>query len=62
MNEKEGLPFDKQDVSGTKPLPDAGADECAGIRDPVRRTLCKVCNAPVVGNAPFCKDHEPPVP
>jgi hypothetical protein len=24
--------------------------------------LCRVCNAPVIGEAPFCKDHEPPVP
>jgi hypothetical protein len=24
--------------------------------------LCRVCQAPVVGEAPFCKDHEPPVP
>jgi hypothetical protein len=39
-----------------------GADECASIEDPVRRGLCKVCQAPVIGEAPFCKDHEPPVP
>lgn len=37
-------------------------DECASIQDPVRRGLCKVCQAPVIGEAPFCKDHEPPVP
>lgn len=38
------------------------ADLCADIKDPVRRGLCRVCQAPVVGEAPFCKDHEPPVP
>lgn len=38
------------------------ADPCADIKDPVRRGLCRVCQAPVVGEAPFCKDHEPPVP
>jgi hypothetical protein len=35
---------------------------CGDITDPLRRGLCKVCNMPVVGEAPFCKDHEPPVP
>jgi hypothetical protein len=38
------------------------ADPCADIKDPVRRGLCRVCQVPVVGEAPFCKDHEPPVP
>jgi hypothetical protein len=62
MNGKDGPPIDEQEVSAAKPLSDTGRDECADIRDPVRRALCKVCNAPVMGNAPFCKDHEPPVP
>ncbi len=35
---------------------------CDNIHDPVRRSLCKVCNMPVVGEAPFCQEHEPPVP
>lgn len=47
---------------GSQPAARAERDDCANIADPVRRTLCKVCNAPVVGNAPFCQDHEPPVP
>ncbi|HMK33535.1 MAG TPA: hypothetical protein VK463_00610 [Desulfomonilaceae bacterium] len=37
-------------------------DPCAEIRDPVRRGLCKACGLPVIGEAPFCKDHEMPVP
>jgi len=37
-------------------------DPCAHIKDPVRRGLCRVCQKPVIGEAPFCKDHEPPVP
>jgi hypothetical protein len=37
-------------------------ETCADIHDPVRRSLCKVCNMPVMGEAPFCKEHEPPVP
>lgn len=45
-----------------QPVEGSGADECASIEDPVRRGLCKVCQAPVIGEAPFCKDHEPPVP
>ncbi len=35
---------------------------CEDISDPVRRSLCKVCNMPVFGEAPFCQEHEPPVP
>ncbi len=37
-------------------------EACGDIDDPIRRGLCKICNMPVVGEAPFCKDHEPPVP
>jgi hypothetical protein len=37
-------------------------DECASISDPIRRNLCRVCQKPVIGEAPFCKDHEFPVP
>lgn len=37
-------------------------DPCANITDPVRNGLCRVCQLPVVGEVPFCKDHEPPVP
>ncbi len=37
-------------------------EACGDITDPVRRGLCKICGIPVVGEAPFCKDHEPPVP
>jgi hypothetical protein len=40
----------------------SGGAPCAHIEDPVRRALCHVCGLPVVGEAPFCKDHEPPVP
>ncbi|MEW6351089.1 MAG: hypothetical protein AB1646_18685 [Thermodesulfobacteriota bacterium] len=39
-----------------------GASACDDIHDPLRRTLCKACGLPVLGEAPFCKDHEPPVP
>ncbi|MBI5570402.1 MAG: hypothetical protein HY914_10695 [Desulfomonile tiedjei] len=45
-----------------KEVGEGAADVCADIHDPVRRGLCKICNMPVVGEAPFCKDHEPPVP
>lgn len=41
---------------------DESGDPCVDIKDPVRRSLCRVCQVPVVGEAPFCKDHEPPVP
>ncbi len=37
-------------------------ENCDTIEDPVRRGLCKMCGAPVVGEAPFCKNHEFPVP
>ena len=41
---------------------DESEDVCKDIKDPVRRGLCKVCGLPVIGEAPFCKDHELPVP
>jgi len=37
-------------------------EACDDISDPIRRSLCKVCNMPVIGDAPFCHEHEPPVP
>ena len=37
-------------------------DPCAHISDPLRKGLCRVCQVPVIGDAPFCKAHEPPVP
>jgi hypothetical protein len=40
----------------------AAGDVCSGIDDPLRRGLCKACGLPVLGLAPFCKDHEAPVP
>ncbi|MGD9818152.1 MAG: hypothetical protein AB7V04_05555 [Desulfomonilaceae bacterium] len=42
--------------------PETPGDPCANIEGSVRRGLCKVCQTPVVGEAPFCKDHEAPVP
>lgn len=41
---------------------DESENVCKDIKDPVRRGLCKVCGLPVIGEAPFCKDHELPVP
>ncbi len=35
---------------------------CEGIDDPLRRTLWKVCNAPVLGVLPICEEEPPPVP
>jgi hypothetical protein len=58
MSEKEEKDLEKASVSNAEPT----KDPCAGITDPVRRGLCRVCQAPVVGQAPFCKDHEPPTP
>lgn len=37
-------------------------EACDTVQDPVRRGLCKICNKPVVGELPFCQDHEPEVP
>jgi len=42
--------------------PAHGSGECDTIGDPIRRALCKACGLPVVGEAPFCRDHESPVP
>ena len=50
-------------------MPRQAADEteeqgrsCDNIDDPFRRGLCKLCGLPVVGEAPFCKNHEYPAP
>lgn len=51
-----------QEASASGPEERKPTDPCTGIRDPVRRGLCRVCQAPVVGEAPFCTDHELPVP
>jgi hypothetical protein len=62
MTEKRE-PEDKETRVGTKQTEaNETTDPCAGIRDPVRRGLCKVCGLPVIGEAPFCKEHEMPVP
>jgi hypothetical protein len=51
-----------------QPAPVSGSYEsrsperCEDIKDPVRKGLCRVCQMPVVGEAPFCGNHQPPVP
>jgi hypothetical protein len=60
MVSTEGMEEENKREVAREGEPDAAA--CENIDDPIRRGLCKVCNMPVVGEAPFCKDHEPPVP
>jgi hypothetical protein len=48
--------------SVAEPGTEGKVDACGDINDPIRRGLCRMCGMPVVGEAPFCKDHEPPVP
>lgn len=55
-------PEDKETKVTEKTEAEEEASRCEGIDDPVRRGLCKVCGLPVIGEAPFCKDHELPVP
>jgi hypothetical protein len=38
------------------------AKDCDFIDEFGRRALCKMCEMPVLGAAPFCRDHEAPVP
>jgi len=57
MTEQEE--FREKEEKATDPTT---GEVCDDIHDPVRRSLCKVCNMPVMGEAPFCKEHEPPVP
>jgi len=49
-------------TAGEHPVEEDKPDPCAGIADPVRRGLCKACGLPIIGEAPFCKEHEMPVP
>ncbi len=58
-NEKRGQ-IEETAPAGSKEARAAGPR--AHIEDRVRRVLCRVCQIPVVGEAPFCKDHELPVP
>lgn len=62
MSEVEERNQDKEVQSQSGRTGESTADLCAEIKDPVRKTLCRVCHVPVVGEAPFCKDHEPPAP
>jgi hypothetical protein len=62
MDEREDKPREGEFAPEEEKSRSEDADECASIQDPVRRTLCEVCNKPVIGLAPFCQEHEPPVP
>jgi hypothetical protein len=55
---------DEQDLGKKegKDIDPTTGEACDDISDPIRRSLCKVCNMPVIGDAPFCQEHEPPVP
>jgi nucleoid DNA-binding protein len=60
----------RESVSSGRRAPRAGAGRgasatspaCDDISDPIRRAMCKVCGMPVLGELPFCREHEPPVP
>lgn len=62
MSDKEERNQEREPGSQSGAAGETTSDPCVDIKDPVRRTLCSVCQAPVIGVAPFCKDHEPPVP
>jgi hypothetical protein len=62
MSDKEERNQEREPGSQSGAAGERTADPCGDIKDPVRKTLCRVCQAPVIGEAPFCKDHEPPVP
>ena len=62
MDEREDKPREEKFSAEKAKLHAEDADECASIQDPVRRSLCQVCQKPVIGMAPFCQEHEPPVP
>ena len=62
MSDKEERDLEKKQGAKATTVGELTADPCGDIKDPVRKTFCRVCQAPVIGEAPFCKDHEPPVP
>jgi hypothetical protein len=62
MSEREEKSGQSQPTESSETKEAQAPDPCADIKDPVRKGLCRVCQAPVIGEAPFCKDHEPPVP
>ena len=61
MSEKERIRNEEAQVGPREPTADEGGT-CTNISDPVRRGLCRICGMPVLGAAPFCQEHEPPVP
>jgi hypothetical protein len=62
MSEKEQKGTQAEEKVTQTPIEVQQTDPCADIDDPVRRGLCRICQMPVVGESPFCKDHEAPVP
>ncbi len=59
--------MESEEFKGASKDPERAGEEnprkdCDSIDERGRRVLCKVCNMPVLGAAPFCKDHEAPVP
>jgi hypothetical protein len=62
MSEREEKGGQVKPTASSGTTESEATDPCADIKDPIRRGLCRVCQMPVAGEAPFCKDHEPPVP
>lgn len=62
MSEYEDRTQEQEMGEGAGRSGSGSKDDCETIRDPVRRTLCKACGLPLVGQAPFCRDRELPVP
>ncbi|MEI7450000.1 MAG: hypothetical protein WCJ75_10265 [Desulfomonile sp.] len=62
MSETKETKLEKQVEGQSTTSGEPIGDPCVDIKDPLRRSLCRVCQVPVIGEAPFCKDHEPPVP
>jgi hypothetical protein len=62
MSERDEEKNRVKDTAAWGSTHEQAGDPCAHIKDPVRRGLCRVCQLPVVGEAPFCKDYEAPAP
>ncbi len=59
---KEGHILETEHTEKREPSAGKVGQSCAEIDDPTRRALCKICGVPILREAPFCKDHEYPVP
>jgi hypothetical protein len=62
MSDRKERNQEKEPESPSRTAGVPTTDPCLDIKDSVRKGLCRVCQTPLIGEAPFCNEYEPPVP